>query len=122
MTTEAPDFPETMYPPLAPMNDSDALTTALHRLAAAIEQNTFAILDQRIPAAVTITTPPAAPVLASLPPVQSQQPNPTVQVDGCPIHHTPWKVVPAGVSKKTGKPYEAFRACSTAGCDQRPPR
>lgn len=122
MTIEAPEFPETMYPPLAPVNDTDALTKAIHRLAAAVEQQTFAILDQRIPAAVTITTPPAAPVLTQLPPVQpTGAPSPVV-VDGCPIHHTPWKVVPAGISKKTGKPYEAFRACSTAGCDQRPPR
>ena len=40
--------------------------------------------------------------------------------DICPVHRVPWKVVPAGVSKKTGKPYEAFRACPERGCDQRP--
>ena len=38
----------------------------------------------------------------------------------CPIHKTPWRMVPAGVSKKTGKPYAAFLACSERGCDQRP--
>ena len=38
----------------------------------------------------------------------------------CPVHHEPWKTVPAGVSKSTGRPYEAFRACPTAGCRERP--
>jgi hypothetical protein len=38
----------------------------------------------------------------------------------CPVHHTPWKIVPAGISKKTGKPYEAFQACSEAGCNEKP--
>lgn len=38
----------------------------------------------------------------------------------CPIHHEPWKVVPAGISKKTGRPYDAFQACPVRGCDQRP--
>lgn len=119
-TLEPLEFPETLYPPpLAPINDGDALTRALHRLASAIEGHTAALLDQRIPPAVTITTPPAAPVLATLPPVQSNT-APTVSAEGCPIHHQPWKVVPAGISKKTGAEYSAFRACPVRGCDQRP--
>jgi hypothetical protein len=116
MTTEAPEF---VYG-LAPTNDSDALTKAIHRLATAIEQNTLAVMDQRIQPAVTITTPPAAPVLASLPPVRSEAPTTAVVVDGCPVHHQPWKTVPAGVSSKTGQPYDAFRACPVRGCTQRP--
>lgn len=44
-------------------------------------------------------------------------PNP----DLCPVHHMPWKTVPAGVSKSSGKSYSAFRACPERGCDQRPP-
>ena len=40
----------------------------------------------------------------------------------CPDHGTPAKTVPAGVSKKTGKPYNAFQVCSTKGCEQRPGR
>lgn len=120
MTIEVPDFPETLYDTTpVPMSDADALTKALHRLAAAIEHNTVVLMDQRVPPAVTITTPPAAPVLASLPPVNGGS-APAVQVDGCPIHHQPWKIVPAGVSAKTGKPYDAFRACQVRGCDQRP--
>jgi len=39
----------------------------------------------------------------------------------CPVHHGS-KVVPAGVSKKTGKPYQAFVACSEPGCNEKPPR
>lgn len=42
--------------------------------------------------------------------------NPNV----CPVHLVAWKEVPAGVSKKSGKSYSAFRACPTQGCDQRP--
>jgi hypothetical protein len=40
----------------------------------------------------------------------------------CPIHGVPWKVVPAGISTKTGKPYNSFQACQIQGCTQRPPR
>lgn len=56
--------------------------------------------------------------LAALPPVVAQGAGQGV----CPIHGVPWKVVPAGVSSRTGNAYEAFRACPTKGCDQRPPR
>lgn len=40
----------------------------------------------------------------------------------CPIHQLPWKTVPAGVSRTTGQPYNAFLACQVQGCKQRPPR
>jgi hypothetical protein len=40
---------------------------------------------------------------------------------GCPVHRVPWRTVPAGVSKKTGRPYAAFLACPEPGCDERPP-
>ena len=33
-----------------------------------------------------------------------------LNADSCPTHG-PWKAVPAGVSKSTGKPYPAFYAC-----------
>lgn len=39
----------------------------------------------------------------------------------CPVHGTN-KVVPAGVSQRTGKPYEAFMACGERGCNEKPPR
>ena len=38
----------------------------------------------------------------------------------CPVHRLPWKSVPAGVSKRTGKPYDSFASCPERGCDQRP--
>jgi hypothetical protein len=36
----------------------------------------------------------------------------------CPIHDDS-KIVPAGVSRRTGKAYKAFWACPVAGCDQK---
>lgn len=35
----------------------------------------------------------------------------------CPVHRRS-KVQPAGVSKKSGKPYRAFWACTEPGCDE----
>lgn len=39
----------------------------------------------------------------------------------CPIHGVS-KIVPAGFSQRTQKPYNAFVACPAQGCNQRPPR
>ena len=36
-------------------------------------------------------------------------------MDNCPKCGTPWKLVPEGVSKKTGKPYAAFYKCNSCG-------
>lgn len=38
----------------------------------------------------------------------------------CPIHNVPFKLVPAGTSKTTGKPYNAFWACPERGCREKP--
>ena len=38
----------------------------------------------------------------------------------CPVHRVPWRAVPAGVSKKTGRAYSAFQVCPESGCDERP--
>ena len=40
----------------------------------------------------------------------------------CPEHGQPWREIPAGVSTKTGEPYEAFTACPVRGCRQKPPK
>lgn len=40
----------------------------------------------------------------------------------CPIHNVPFKTVPAGVSKSTGRPYNAFEACPERGCKEKPPK
>lgn len=38
----------------------------------------------------------------------------------CPIHDD-MKIVPAGISKRTGKAYSAFYACPVGGCDEKGP-
>lgn len=38
----------------------------------------------------------------------------------CPVHGLPWALVPAGVSKKTGRAYAQFRACQIKGCEMKP--
>jgi len=38
----------------------------------------------------------------------------------CPVHHGS-KVVPAGISRKSGKLYSEFVACSEPGCNEKPP-
>lgn len=38
----------------------------------------------------------------------------------CPMHDDA-KIVPAGISKRTGRQYNAFYACPVAGCDQKGP-
>lgn len=94
---------------------ADPTVKALNRIATALEQIALNQIDR---APQPVQNGPQR--LAALPPVQVAAPAPQGGV--CPIHNVPWKVVPAGVSKKTGKPYDAFQACSVSGCDQRPPR
>lgn len=95
------------------MNDEIAaeLIGAINRLSTAVEQAVLAALDDR-------THFPDEPV--PLPPMNA--PVVPQMSDVCPIHKLPWRVVPAGVSKRTGQTYDAFRACPTAGCTQRPAR
>ena len=40
----------------------------------------------------------------------------------CSIHQKEFHLVPAGISKKTGKPYPAFYTCPTFGCTEKPPK
>lgn len=42
--------------------------------------------------------------------------TPKSAVPTCPVHNIVMKLHPAGVSKKTGKPYKAFWACPVEGC------
>jgi len=39
----------------------------------------------------------------------------------CPDHDKFLKLVPAGVSKRTGRPYDAFYVCPTTGCKNTAP-
>ena len=61
---------------------------------------------------------PAESSTVALPPVQPFQfTGPSAF---CPVHRVPWKTVPAGVSKRTGAPYESFLACPERGCNEKP--
>ena len=57
----------------------------------------------------------------SLPAVRAVTPGRNGGGNGlCPVHRVPWRLVPAGISKRTGRSYAEFRACPEAGCDQKP--
>lgn len=114
-----------------PQDSLDRFATAAERIADALEQLVLA----GIPAdpyprtldpvdEIDDLPPVGAGVPASPPRTAPAAPQAPAATPGgvCPIHNTPWKVVPAGISKKTGNPYSAFTACTTTGCDQRPPR
>jgi hypothetical protein len=58
--------------------------------------------------------PPAGHALAGFPPMRPNQ-APAPSLDDCPRCQRRGKVIPAGVSKKTGKPYGQFWACNN-GC------
>ena len=75
-----------------------------------VERRVFA--DQLIP------YPDAIPLPGD--PVVRGMAHGAPQTGLCPVHHVPWRTVPAGVSKRTGQAYEAFQACSERGCTQRP--
>ena len=108
MTTEVTnEVPEYVYGLAEP---GDPLVRAINRLAQAIEQSTLARLD----------SPAKPPQFAPLPSVKTQPILAPATV--CPTHNAPWKIVPAGVSKRTGQTYDSFAACPIQGCDQRPPR
>lgn len=44
--------------------------------------------------------------------------NNYINADECPVHG-PWRGVPAGVSKSSGKPYNAFYACDQEQGEER---
>lgn len=39
----------------------------------------------------------------------------------CPTHHLEMKLVPSGISKKTGRPYKAFYGCPLPDCRETAP-
>jgi len=49
-----------------------------------------------------------------------QRPDPPDPGGYCPVHEVGWNLIPAGVSKRTNKPYNAFWTCPEMGCDQKP--
>lgn len=93
---------------IAEVTENERIAVALERIATALEQGVLEKIDKPQPGEGTHFE-----VLDELPRVA-----PLAQ---CPVHHQDWKYIPAGTSKKSGRPYEAFYACPVNGCTQRPP-
>jgi hypothetical protein len=66
-------------------------------------------------ATVPVSQPVAAPVVVEQSPLHDLAGG-----WNCPNHHG-HRVVPAGVSAKSGKSYHAFRGCPEKGCDEKGP-
>ncbi len=93
------------------------------RIAAALEQIALELAESNQAAGYQ-----SAPFRAvSVAPVASAGPFPPIGGGRppapwvCPVHHTS-KVVPAGVSQKTGRDYDAFTVCAERDCNEKPPR
>jgi hypothetical protein len=134
VTTGTSDYPEIF---LSAAMEARS-TVALERIATALEQLVLAGIPSEHAAFNAANPPQTAPaptevhpwdnvplpqtVAAALPyqpPVAVttiQAPPPWV----CPVHHTS-KVVPAGVSKRTGATYKSFLSCTERDCPQKPP-
>lgn len=114
------DEPTTYVPP----DSTLVLAAAIDRLAQALEQLVLSQLEVPHPLNARQPFVSADPYPADLPPVEIGDASATtrpVPLANCPVHHEPWKYVPAGTSKKSGLPYDAFYACPVRGCTQRPP-
>ena len=61
--------------------------------------------------------PPGEPVMAVSTPPGGRDGS---AIGSCPVHHLPWRAVPAGISRTTGRGYSAFTACPERGCQERP--
>ena len=81
------------------------------RIAVALEQIALELASRNV----------AAPTPAPMPAPYVDAPRFAPIGWACPEHGLS-KTVPAGVSSKTGKPYDAFVCCPERGCEQRPPR
>ena len=108
-----------------------AQVRALERIATALEQIALdrgSLVVEHVMGNPTgeppLPTPPpdlpVTPIMQPLPPVQAAPFQFTGPTAYCPVHRQPWRTVPAGVSKKTGQPYQAFLACPERGCNERP--
>ena len=71
-------------------------------------------VQAQMPAAVVTPTPAAAPAQAAA------APQPVAATSSAPIcdHGLPAKLVPAGISRNTNKPYPAFFACANDRANQ----
>lgn len=82
-----------------------------------------AVIQQAIPDAVVVEdyiqpAPPVQPAFAPIPPQPVAPVAPQAAAAGMACAHGPMKLMPAGVSKKTGKPYNAFYACQWPNRDE----
>lgn len=116
-------------------HQTEALVIATQRIATALEQIALELVKPKVaqvPAANLsgFSTPasPSADVPWPAEPPAPDEPLPPVNpafvfkpVTECPVHHQPWRQVPAGVSKRTGQPYAAFLACPVRDCNQKAP-
>ena len=127
MTQDTVDYPD--IPMSETVGPQGRQAAALERIADALEQ----LVLERVSPSRTAQGPRGDIAPDQLPPppmpsaafIQSRDlpPEPFVNLASwtCPVHHKV-KVVPAGVSAKTGKPYDAFMACSEPYCNEKPPR
>jgi hypothetical protein len=90
---------------------------ALERIATALEQLVLELAESNA-AREQAQAPYRAVAPVSVAPVVPQGPFPPIGWT-CPVHGTQ-RVVPAGVSKKTGRPYSAFLVCGESNCEQKP--
>ena len=100
-----------------------AILTGLNRIAVALEQIALEMAANAPEKAQepfrAVQQPPALPSLSA--PLSAPQ-GPFAPIGWrCPVHGGS-KVVPAGISAKTGMPYHAFVACPERGCYEKPPR
>jgi hypothetical protein len=106
---------------------AQAIIRALDRQATALETIALNIVDLQTgqelgKIAETNPTPTLAPVMQSPVPEERFAPIPRPGSEWrCPQHGTS-RVVPAGISARTGQSYNAFLVCGERGCDQKPPR
>ena len=98
------------------------VTGYLERIARAIEQVSLE-MDKD---AITVTSSPASETMTYSTSGGTFRSNPQVvplkAEWTCPVHGTGARHVEAGISKATGKHYDAFDACATPFCKERPPR
>ena len=90
----------------SPAAEAQAVATVVNAFNGTVVEQPAAVTPAApvAPAQFAPVTPPAAPV-APVPPTGAGAPA----APNCV--HGPMKLVPGGVSKKTGKPYNAFWAC-----------
>lgn len=116
------------------MTALERIAAALERLADAEEQAVLAEMPasppetapapaeihpwDNVPLNATLPSPPSYTIVSASQPYQPPTAVTTIQTPPpwvCPIHHEV-KMVPGGVSARTGKPYGSFLSCTDREC------